>query len=326
LIIEPDQIENLKYVFLSLRKVMKLYSSLKCNILSSGEFLISGPGYLYLDCVMNDLKNVFGEEDLKISQILINCKETIKENFPLNKSFGFNKIIFSIEKNNDNFCDKSFISDAKIFESYLKNNIDSWQKNKKALKAGYISEKFIEKNILDRKKSNLIWFVGPRENKYGNCKLKLKDKVFFIPKEQKESIKQGFEIAVTKGPFFSEPMNQVDFQIFFPEMLEPKYKKIFSFPGKIRRFFHWVCLKNKPIAQYPVYLYEVLLPLSSFTITLNLLKANQGKILSIKKIPYQDSSVIRSIIPLKSLLEFEKELSKVNQGKIFSLNLFDNWE
>jgi len=275
---------------------------------------------------MNDIKNVFGEEDLKISQILINCKETIGENFSHNKSLGFNKIIFSIEKNNDNFCDKSFVPDAKIFESYFKNNIDSWHKNKKALKAGYISEKFYEKNILDRKKSNLIWFVGPRENKYGNCKLTFKNKVFFIPKEQKESIKQGFEIAVTKGPLFSEPMNQVDLQIFFPEILESKYKKIFSFPGKIRRFFHWVCLKNKPVAQYPVFFHEILLPLSSYTIILNLLKTNQGKILSIKKLLNQDLSVIRSIIPLKNLFEFEKELSKINQGKIFSLNLFDNWE
>lgn len=325
LILEPDQTENLGFLFFSLRKVMKLYSSLNCNILSSGEFLISGPGYLYLDCVINDIKNVFGEEDLKISQILINSKETIKKSLAPNRSFVLKNLTFSIEKNKDNFSGTSFIPDTKIFETFLKDNIISWHQNKTALRAGYISDKIFMKNSLNRKKSNLIWFLGPKADSFGNCKLKMAEKYFFASKDQKETMKLGFDIAVSRGPFSLKPLNQIDFQISLAEILTPKYEKILSFPGKIRRFFHWTFLKNKPVAQYPVCFHEALSPVSFFPVILNLLKANHGKILSFKKIPNQYFTIIRSLIPLKYLMGFEKDLNKINQEKIFSFTSFDNW-
>ena len=52
-----------------LRKVNKSYPLVNTKVEESGEHIILGTGELYLDCVMHDLRKMYSEIDIKVSDL-----------------------------------------------------------------------------------------------------------------------------------------------------------------------------------------------------------------------------------------------------------------
>lgn len=62
-----------------LRKVNKSYPLLTTKVEESGEHIILGTGELYLDCVMHDLRRLFSEIEIKVSDPVVKFCETVVE-------------------------------------------------------------------------------------------------------------------------------------------------------------------------------------------------------------------------------------------------------
>jgi U5 small nuclear ribonucleoprotein component len=62
-----------------LRKVNKSYPLLVTKVEESGEHIILGAGELYLDCVLHDLRKVFSEIEIKVSDPVTKFCETVVE-------------------------------------------------------------------------------------------------------------------------------------------------------------------------------------------------------------------------------------------------------
>lgn len=77
--VEPLVPSELPKMLDGLRKINKSYPLAVTKVEESGEHIILGTGELYLDCVMHDLRKLFSEIEIKVSDPVVKFTETIVE-------------------------------------------------------------------------------------------------------------------------------------------------------------------------------------------------------------------------------------------------------
>ncbi len=60
-----------------LRKINKSYSIVKTKKEESGENVIVGTGELYMDCILHDLRRLYAEIEIKVSDPVVTFSETV---------------------------------------------------------------------------------------------------------------------------------------------------------------------------------------------------------------------------------------------------------
>ena len=77
LALEPLNPSELPKLIESLRKANKSYPLLQTRVEQSGEHVVVGTGELYLDSVLHDVRNVFGDIEVKVSEPYASFHETV---------------------------------------------------------------------------------------------------------------------------------------------------------------------------------------------------------------------------------------------------------
>lgn len=77
--IEPIQPSELPKMLSGLRSINKSYPLVSTKVEESGEHVVIGTGELFLDCVMHDLRRLFSEIEIKISDPVTKFSETVLE-------------------------------------------------------------------------------------------------------------------------------------------------------------------------------------------------------------------------------------------------------
>ena len=77
--VEPIQPSELPKMLSGLRSINKSYPLVSTKVEESGEHVIVGTGELYLDCVMHDLRRLFSEIEIKVSDPVTRFCETVLE-------------------------------------------------------------------------------------------------------------------------------------------------------------------------------------------------------------------------------------------------------
>lgn len=77
--VEPMSPSELPKMLDGLRKVNKTYPLVETRVEESGEHVLLGTGELYLDCAMHDLRVMFAEIEIKISDPVVRFCETVVE-------------------------------------------------------------------------------------------------------------------------------------------------------------------------------------------------------------------------------------------------------
>src|SRR5437763_1369010 len=62
-----------------LRKINKSYPLITTKVEESGEHVVLGTGELYMDCVLHDLRRLYAEMELKVSDPVTRFSETVVE-------------------------------------------------------------------------------------------------------------------------------------------------------------------------------------------------------------------------------------------------------
>lgn len=61
----------------SMRKVIKSYPLLKSKVEESGEHILFGQGELELDCALHDIRNMYSELEIRLSDPSVSFCETV---------------------------------------------------------------------------------------------------------------------------------------------------------------------------------------------------------------------------------------------------------
>ena len=77
--VEPVNPSELPKMLDGLRKINKTYPLIETRVEESGEHVVIGTGELYLDCALHDVRKMFAEVEIKVSDPVVRFCETVVE-------------------------------------------------------------------------------------------------------------------------------------------------------------------------------------------------------------------------------------------------------
>ena len=148
--VEPINPSELPKMLDGLRKIQKSYPLIKTKVEESGEHIVLGTGELYMDCVLHDLRRLYADMDIKVSDPVTRFCETVVET-SATKCYAItpnkkNKITMVAEQ-----LEKGISADI---ESGVVKIRDPVRKTAKY---------FEEKHGWDKLAARTIWAFGPEE-------------------------------------------------------------------------------------------------------------------------------------------------------------------
>jgi len=201
--IEPIKPSELPKMLDSLRKINKSYPLVITKVEESGEHIILGTGELYLNCVLNDLRNMYADMEIKVSDPVVTFCETVVETSSV-KCFAEtpnkkNKLTMIAQP-----LDKGLAEDIEAGAISL-----DWPKKRK--------ETFFQtKYEWDLLSSKSVWAFGADPQCGPNILMDhtLSSEVNKVQLYSiRDSVVRGFQWACREGPLCEEPIRNVKFKL-----------------------------------------------------------------------------------------------------------------
>lgn len=314
--VEPVNPSELPKMLDGLRSVTKTYALVTTKVEDSGEHIILGSGEVYMDCVMYDLRNVYTNVAIKVSDpssgFCETCLDMSAIKFPTTSHNKKNKVTIVAEPLSRNIADD--IESGRV-------DID-WPLKQ-------ISSHFQEQYEWDLMASRSIWAFGPGKN---GPNILLDDT---LPGEvdkkvlssSREAFKQGFKWFVREGPLCEEPMRGVKFKVIDVDLAKlPLHRSAGQLIPTVRRACLSSVLLASPRLLEPVYSCRIMCSASSVPIIYDLLSRRRGNVLRDSAIPGTPLYSIEGTIPVIDSFGFEVDVRVATQGSSAVSLVFDSWE
>ncbi|KAI9744413.1 MAG: hypothetical protein M1818_001942 [Claussenomyces sp. TS43310] len=313
--VEPINPSELPKMLDGLRKINKSYPLIITKVEESGEHVILGTGELYMDCVLHDLRRLYAEMEIKVSDPVTRFCETVVETSAI-KCYAItpnkkNKITMVAEP-----LDQGIAEDIESGKVSIKDPIR---------KTG----KFFEENYgWDLLASRSIWAFGP-DDMGPNI---LQDDTLPSEVDKKllstvrDTIRQGFSWGTREGPLCEEPIRNSKFKIM-DVTLAPE--AIFRGGGQIiptsRRACYSSFLMASPRLMEPVFSCSMTGPADSVSSLYTVLARRRGHVLSDGPIAGTPLYRVSGLIPVIDSFGFETDLRIHTQGQATVSLVFDRW-
>lgn len=191
--VEPINPSELPKMLDGLRKVNKSYPLITTKVEESGEHIILGTGELYMDCVLHDLRRLYSEMELKVSDPVTRFCETVVETSAI--------MCYAITPNKKN----KITMVAEPLDDGIAEDIENGKVNIKD-PIRKVGQFFEEKYDWDKLASRSIWAFGPDEQGPNI----LQDDTLPSQVDKKllntvrDTIRQGFSWGTREGPLCEE--------------------------------------------------------------------------------------------------------------------------
>ena len=200
--VEPINPSELPKMLDGLRKVNKSYPLVTTKVEESGEHVVLGTGELYMDCVLHDLRRLYSEMELKVSDPVTRFCETVVETSAI--------MCYALTPNKKN----KITMVAEPLDDGIAQDIESGKVNIKdpIRKVG----QFFEENYeWDKLASRSIWAFGPDE--MGPNILQDDTLPSQVDKRLvntvRDTIRQGFSWGTREGPLCEERESYTEYNV-----------------------------------------------------------------------------------------------------------------
>ncbi|KAK5677768.1 hypothetical protein LTS10_009651 [Elasticomyces elasticus] len=313
--VEPINPSELPKMLDGLRKINKSYPLITTKVEESGEHVVLGTGELYMDCVLHDLRRLYAQMEIKVSDPVTRFAETIVDQSAI-KCFAVtpnkkNKITIVAEP-----LDEGVAEDIESGAVRIRDPVRT------------VGKFFEEKYGYDLLASRNIWAFGPEEmgpNLLVNDTLPGEVDAKIL-RGVKDGIKQGFSWGTREGPLCEEPIRNVKFKITDVELAS---EAIFRGGGQIiptaRRACYSAFLMAGPRLMEPVYGCTMLGPANAVSALYTVLARRRGHVLSDAPVPGTPLYSVKGLIPVIDSFGFETDLRIHTQGQATVSLVFDRW-
>jgi U5 small nuclear ribonucleoprotein component len=191
--VEPINPSELPKMLEGLRKINKSYPLISTKVEESGEHVVLGTGELYMDCVLHDLRRLYAEMELKVSDPVTRFCETVVETSAI--------MCYSITPNKKN----KITMIAEPLDDGIAEDIENGRVSIKD-PIRKVARFFEEKYDWDKLAARSIWAFGPDETGPNI----LQDDTLPSQVDKKllgtvrDSIIQGFSWGTREGPLCEE--------------------------------------------------------------------------------------------------------------------------
>ncbi|KAK0521089.1 hypothetical protein OC834_006797 [Tilletia horrida] len=314
--VEPLHPPELPKMLEGLRRVNQTYPLLTTKVEESGEHVLLGTGEIMLDSVLHDLRKVFAEIEIKVSDPVVQFRETVVETSAVK--------CYAQTTNKKNKL--TIISEP--LEKGIAEDIENGRVHIR-MPPKVLGKHFQEKYDWDLLASRSIWAFGPDEN---GPNILMDDT---LPSEVdkkllynvRESIRQGFQWATREGPLCDEPIRNVKFRILDAQIApDPISRASGQLIPAARRVCYSSMLLATPRLMEPVYFVEIQTPPGAVDAVYTVLARRRGHV--VQDLPKAGSplSTVKAYLPVMDANGFETDLRALTQGQAFCLQVFDHWQ
>jgi 116 kDa U5 small nuclear ribonucleoprotein component len=314
--VEPINPSELPKMLDGLRKINKSYPLITTKVEESGEHVVLGTGELYMDCVLHDLRRLYAEMELKVSDPVTRFSETVVETSAI--------MCYAITPNKKN----KITMIAEPLEPGIAEDIEAGRVRMRD-PVRKVGQFFEEAYGWDKLAGRSIWAFGPDE--MGPNILQDDTLPSSVDKKMlktvQESIKQGFSWGTREGPLCEEPIRNTKFRLTNVELAS---EAIYRGGGQIiptaRRAVYSSFLMASPRLMEPIYTCAMMGPADSVASLYTVLLKRRGHVLSDGPIAGTPLYAARALIPVIDSFGFETDLRIHTQGQATVSLVFDKWE
>lgn len=326
--VEPVNPSELPKMLDGLRKCNKSYPLLQTKVEDSGEHVMIGTGELYLDCVMHDLRQLYSEIDIRVSDPGVCFSETVIETSKEkctgetpNERNQFTMVAEPLNKGLDVELEEGRVtmeSDQRDIDKFFKKRYD-W----------------------DDLACRSIWAFGPETN---STNILFNDTLPYevdtrALQEVKDSVVQAFHWTTREGPLCEEPIRGVKFKLQHATIApEPMHRGGGQIIPTVRKIAFLSFLRADPRMMEPYLFVEIIAPPDvvarpvddhgrSMRSVLDdiIVTKRRGKITKEVELPGTPLHKVNAIIPAIDSFGFETDLRVRTTGQAFCMSVFDNW-
>jgi U5 small nuclear ribonucleoprotein component len=313
--VEPINPSELPKMLDGLRRVNKSYPLVTTKVEESGEHVILGTGELYMDCVLHDLRRLYAEMEIKVSDPVTRFCETVVDTSAIK--------CYALTPNKKN----KLTMVAEPLDPGIAEDIEAGKVNIKdpVRQVG----KFFEENYgYDLLASRNIWAFGP-EDMGPNI---LQNDTLPSNVEQKslrsvrDTIRQGFSWATREGPLCEEPIRNTKFRLTDISLApEPIFRGGGQVIPTARRACYSSFLMASPRLMEPVYECSMIGPADAVSSVYTVLARRRGHVLQDGPIAGTPLYQVKGLIPVIDSFGFETDLRIHTQGQATVSLVFDRW-
>ena len=299
-----------------LRCINKSYPLCITKVEESGEHIILGTGELYLDCVLHDLRIMYSEIEIKVSDPVVSFCETVEETSSMQ--------CFAVTKNKKNkltlICEPL---DPKISDDITNDRISIEWKPKQ------LGEYFNKKYGWDLLSARNIWAFGPDKNGPNIlCDDTLPSEISKSELNKiRNSIVQGFEWATREGPLCDEPIRNCKFKLMSAKISDNPFE---YGGGQIipaaRRAIYTSFMLSNPKLMEPILFVEAMCPPDCIKAIEDVVSHRRGRVRREISKPGTPFVIVEAELPAIDSFGFETDLRSHTQGQAFCLQVFDRWD
>ncbi|KAH8433611.1 116 kDa U5 small nuclear ribonucleoprotein component [Aspergillus melleus] len=313
--VEPVNPSELPKMLDGLRKINKSYPLITTKVEESGEHVVLGTGELYMDCVLHDLRRLYSEMEIKVSDPVTRFCETVAETSAI--------MCYSITPNKKN----KITMIAEPLDDGIAEDIESGKvRIKDPIRK--VARFFEENYDWDKLAARSIWAFGPDEMGPNI----LQDDTLPSQVDKKligsvrDSITQGFNWGTREGPLCEEPIRNTKFRLTDVSLAD---QAIYRGGGQIiptaRRAVYSSFLMASPRLMEPIYSCAMTGPADAVASMYTVLSRRRGHVLSDGPIAGTPLYSVRGLIPVIDSFGFETDLRIHTQGQASISLVFDKW-
>eukprot|EP00921_Rhytidocystis_pertsovi_P003748 GHVQ01006497.1.p1 GENE.GHVQ01006497.1~~GHVQ01006497.1.p1 ORF type:complete len:1021 (-),score=146.21 GHVQ01006497.1:1463-4525(-) len=312
---EPLHPSELPKMLEGLRRVDKAYPLAKTKVEESGEHVIIGTGEIYLDCILHDLRKLYGDLEIKVADPVVQFCETVVEMSALkcfaetpNKKNRLHMVAEPLEKGVGEDIEKALVK------------ID-WDQRK-------LGNFFTTKYDWDLLAARSIWAFGPSSQ---GPNILLDDTLPSEVDKQllgniKDFIVQGFQWATREGPLIEESIRNVKFKILDAQLSEdPVSRGGGQIIPTARRVVYSSFLLATPRLMEPVLFTEIQCPADCVAAIYTVLARRRGFVSRDLPKPGTPLYIVHAFLPAIEAFGFETDLRTHTSGQAFCMSMFDHW-
>jgi len=320
--VEPLNPLDLPKMVDGLRKINQSYPASKTKVEESGENVIMGTGELYFDNILNDLRNIYSDIEIKVSDPVVSFKETILEtsSFKCNSSSlnNKNKIgIIAEPMNTEVVHDLNFEQIEGFNLSQGKTRLENLDIFKKYL---------INEKKWDKLTTNSIWAFNQGSNILIDYTLPMENDTNNLYSVKNEII-QGFDWTCKEGPLINEPIVNSKFKILSSEICQdPVYKGSSQIIPMVRRACYSSFVTACPRLMEPMLIGEAHCTYECIRVIEDLLLRRRGHINSQIAMPGTPFYIIRFVLPALDSFGLETDIRTTTAGQAFGMMWFNGFQ
>lgn len=315
--VQPENPSDMGRLISGLKMVSREYAGCEITVEEGGDQAISGYSELYLDCLLHDLRKLYSNIDIKVSDPMTRfaetCADTSMVKLPTNSVNGHNSITIIAEP-----------LDEELTNDIASGILPLEPKTRK------LSKILRKRYQWDSLAARSVWAFGPLENHSVSilCDDTLPDEV---DKERllfaRDSIIQGFRWASREGPLCEEPIRGVRFRIIDAN-ISSDYNEAngAQLIQMTRQACYCAIMTATPQLLEPVFKVDMTSNGSLGKSLSKIISKRRGRVVSDKPVDGTQLFRITGFVPVIDSAGLETDIRLLTQGKAMCAMTFAKWQ